>query len=101
MSACVLSGVGERTSHPELKQLLEEGVFKIHCYGAEKSFVPQITNKNSPPKEFKLDSGHIAWTVLDSTVCVYTILVHANQLETNFAIGDIQTSALSSVPFTC
>lgn len=68
------AGVGERTSHPELENLLKEGNFKIHCYGRDKSFVPPIQNKHDPPKEYKLDSGIVCWILffwsIQASVCL-------------------------------
>eukprot|EP00040_Diaphanoeca_grandis_P026648 m.149615 g.149615 ORF g.149615 m.149615 type:complete len:824 (+) comp30671_c0_seq1:178-2649(+) len=63
------AGVGERLSHPILKDVLENDGFKIHCLNDAESFVPVLRNSKNTPSEYKLDSGHIAWTVLDGDVC--------------------------------
>lgn len=69
-------GVGERTSHPVLKELITAATagqgenFKMHCYNSmDQSFVPPISNSNGMEKADKLDSGRICWTLMNGTKC--------------------------------
>jgi len=66
------AGVGERMSHPILQDLLNDEVnneFQLYCLNNAESFVPVLYNSKKVPMEYKLDSGHIAWTEMDGDVC--------------------------------
>eukprot|EP00040_Diaphanoeca_grandis_P035158 m.220460 g.220460 ORF g.220460 m.220460 type:complete len:1111 (-) comp33315_c5_seq2:107-3439(-) len=63
------AGIGERTSHPILKDLMKNHSLKVFCFGGDDSFVPHTNNDRTLTKEQRLDMYKLMWVVLDGKVC--------------------------------
>lgn len=66
------AGIGERTSHPVLLELLESQntSFRIHCLSRDtEGFVPLLHNPSGIADDLKLDSARVFWRKLDGTPC--------------------------------
>lgn len=62
-------GIGERTSHPVLKDLMGKNEVTAFCFGNNLSFAPDTTSVNSAPKEERLDMYKLHWTKIDGSPC--------------------------------
>lgn len=62
-------GIGERTSHPIAKELVNSDRFKFFCYNGLDNFAPVASVSGQLSKEERLDMYDMHWRVVDGQTC--------------------------------